>query len=72
MRTAASTPQESDEAYGRRLVAELEAEIARLGPRNVIAFVAETVVGATARRGPAGAGLFPRGSASCATGTASC
>jgi len=40
-------PGESDEAYGRRLVAELEAEIARLGPRNVIAFVAETVVGAT-------------------------
>jgi adenosylmethionine-8-amino-7-oxononanoate aminotransferase len=40
-------PGESAEAYGQRLVAELEAEIARLGPRNVIAFVAETVVGAT-------------------------
>ncbi len=39
---------ETPEAYGRRLVAELEAEFERLGPRNVIAFVAETVVGATA------------------------
>jgi adenosylmethionine-8-amino-7-oxononanoate aminotransferase len=41
------TAGETDEAYGQRLVAELEAEIGRLGPRNVIAFVAETVVGAT-------------------------
>jgi len=38
---------ETPEAYGRRLVAELAAEIERLGPENVIAFVAETVVGAT-------------------------
>ncbi len=39
---------ETPEAYGRRLVDELSAAIDRLGPRNVIAFVAETVVGATA------------------------
>ncbi|HLS56660.1 MAG TPA: aspartate aminotransferase family protein [Zeimonas sp.] len=38
---------ETPEAYGRRLVAELASEIERLGPGNVIAFVAETVVGAT-------------------------
>ena len=38
---------ETPEAYGRRLVAELETEIERLGPGNVIAFVAETVAGAT-------------------------
>ncbi|MCC6534176.1 MAG: aspartate aminotransferase family protein [Burkholderiales bacterium] len=38
---------ETLEGYGRRLAAELEAEIQRLGPQSVIAFVAETVVGAT-------------------------
>ncbi len=38
---------ESDEQYVARLAAELEAEFQRLGPRNVIAFIAETVVGAT-------------------------
>ncbi|GMV02382.1 MAG: aspartate aminotransferase family protein [Burkholderiaceae bacterium] len=38
---------ETAESYGARLVAELAAEIERLGPRNVIAFVAETVGGAT-------------------------
>ncbi len=38
---------ESDTAYGARLVRELEAEIERLGPDRVIAFVAETVGGAT-------------------------
>lgn len=39
---------ESDEQYGDRLAAELEATIAGLGPDTVAAFVAETVVGATA------------------------
>ncbi len=39
---------ESPEAYGRRLVDELSACIDALGGENVIAFVAETVVGATA------------------------
>ncbi len=38
---------ETDEVYGLRLAAELEAEIVRLGGDKVIAFVAETVVGAT-------------------------
>ena len=39
---------ETPEQYGQRLVAELEATIERLGGENVIAFVAETVGGATA------------------------
>jgi len=38
---------ESDAAYGQRLVRELEQEVQRLGPDRVIAFVAETVGGAT-------------------------
>ncbi|MCO6416826.1 aspartate aminotransferase family protein [Siccirubricoccus sp. KC 17139] len=38
---------ESDAQYVARLVAELEAEFQRLGPDTVIAFMAETVVGAT-------------------------
>jgi adenosylmethionine-8-amino-7-oxononanoate aminotransferase len=43
-RRADETPQQ----YGQRLVEELSHAIERLGPQNVIAFVAETVVGATA------------------------
>ena len=39
---------ESAEAYGQRLARELEDEICRIGPSRVIAFVAETVGGATA------------------------
>lgn len=38
---------ESDADYVTRLAAELEAEFQRLGPDSVIAFIAETVVGAT-------------------------
>ncbi|MDH4172632.1 MAG: aspartate aminotransferase family protein, partial [Betaproteobacteria bacterium] len=38
---------ETEDAYGQRLAAELESEIQRLGAQAVIAFVAETVVGAT-------------------------
>ena len=38
---------EDDAAYVARLAAELEAEFQRLGPDTVIAFCAETVVGAT-------------------------
>ena len=41
-------PGESSEEYGRRAAQALEDEILRLGPETVIAFVAETVVGATA------------------------
>jgi adenosylmethionine-8-amino-7-oxononanoate aminotransferase len=39
---------ESAAAYGQRLVAELAGAIDALGGENVIAFVAETIVGATA------------------------
>jgi adenosylmethionine-8-amino-7-oxononanoate aminotransferase len=38
---------EDDAAYAARLAAELEAEFQRLGPETVLAFCAETVVGAT-------------------------
>ncbi len=41
-------PDETAEQYGQRLVRELEETIERLGPQNVMAFVAETVGGATA------------------------
>jgi adenosylmethionine-8-amino-7-oxononanoate aminotransferase len=41
-------PEETPEAYGERLGDELEAKITALGPESVIAFIAETVVGATA------------------------
>ena len=39
---------ESEEEYGQRVANELEAEILRVGPEKVCAFVAETVGGATA------------------------
>ncbi|MGV3494568.1 MAG: aspartate aminotransferase family protein [Ramlibacter sp.] len=41
-------PDETQEQYALRLARELEAEIERAGPRSVIAFVAETIGGATA------------------------
>ncbi|WP_090928756.1 aspartate aminotransferase family protein [Palleronia marisminoris] len=41
-------PDESAEDYGLRAANELEAEIERLGPETVMAFIAEPVVGATA------------------------
>jgi adenosylmethionine-8-amino-7-oxononanoate aminotransferase len=40
-------PNETPEAYGARLAQELEDTVDRLGGENVIAFCAETVVGAT-------------------------
>ena len=51
---------ETTEAYADRLIAELEAEIARLGPETVMAFVAEPVVGATLGAVPAVEGYFAR------------
>jgi adenosylmethionine-8-amino-7-oxononanoate aminotransferase len=51
---------ESDVAYGERLAAELDAEIRRLGGDQVIAFVAETVVGATLGAATPVAGYFRR------------
>jgi len=51
---------ESDAAYAQRLADELEAKILELGPENVAAFVAETVVGATAGVLPPVEGYFKR------------
>jgi len=56
---------ESDADYVARLAAELDAEFARLGPDTVIAFVAETVVGATAGCVAALPGYFPAMRAVC-------
>ena len=53
-------PGETEQEYGRRAADELEAEILRLGPETVAAFVAETVVGATAGVVPAAPGYFKR------------
>jgi adenosylmethionine-8-amino-7-oxononanoate aminotransferase len=51
---------ETDATYGERLAAELEAEMRRLGGNKVIAFVAETVAGATLGAVPPVAGYFKR------------
>ncbi|XVO85343.1 aspartate aminotransferase family protein [Pseudomonas palleroniana] len=51
---------ESAEALGVRLAGELEAEILRLGAENVMAFVAEPVVGATLGAVTAVPGYFKR------------
>lgn len=51
---------EADEQYAARLAGELEAEIERLGADQVIAFVAETVSGATLGAVPPVPGYFRR------------
>ena len=51
---------ETSEAYGERLAEELDDKIEELGGENVIAFVAETVVGATLGAVPAVPGYFQR------------
>ncbi|MCR9255001.1 MAG: aspartate aminotransferase family protein [Alphaproteobacteria bacterium] len=51
---------ESAYDYGQRVANELEAEILRLGPETVMAFVAEPVVGATAGAVPPVEGYFKR------------
>jgi len=51
---------ETPEGYGVRLAAELEDVIARLGPETVIAFVVETVGGATSGAIPPVPGYFRR------------
>jgi adenosylmethionine-8-amino-7-oxononanoate aminotransferase len=51
---------ESELDFGLRLANELEAEILRLGPDEVMAFVAEPVVGATLGAVPAADGYFKR------------
>jgi adenosylmethionine-8-amino-7-oxononanoate aminotransferase len=53
-------PGESEEAYGRRTADALEAKILELGGDTVMAFVAETVVGATAGAVPPARGYFRR------------
>lgn len=54
------TDAESAEAYGQRAAQELEDEILRLGPDQVMAFMAEPVVGATLGAVPAVEGYFRR------------
>ncbi len=51
---------ESLDAYGQRVAQELEAEILRLGPETVMAFMAEPVVGATMGAVPSVDGYFAR------------
>jgi adenosylmethionine-8-amino-7-oxononanoate aminotransferase len=51
---------ETAQAYGERLAEELEDKIDELGGGNVIAFVAETIVGATLGAVPAVTGYFKR------------
>ena len=56
---------ETDDAYVQRLADELEAKILELGDDKVIAFVAETVVGATAGAVPPVGDYFKRIRAVC-------
>jgi hypothetical protein len=51
---------EAPQAYGERLAREIEDKLQQLGPGNVIAFLAETVVGATLGAVPAVPGYFTR------------
>ena len=53
-------PDESAEEYGRRAADSLEQEIQQLGPETVMAFIAETVVGATAGAVPPAPGYLQR------------
>ncbi|MBS0519439.1 MAG: aspartate aminotransferase family protein [Proteobacteria bacterium] len=53
-------PDETPEAYGERLAQELSDKIDALGGANVIAFIAETMVGATLGAVPAVPGYFRR------------
>jgi adenosylmethionine-8-amino-7-oxononanoate aminotransferase len=52
--------REPPEDYARRAADALEQEIQRLGPGTVMAFIAETVVGATAGAVPPAPGYFRR------------
>ncbi|SNS31183.1 aspartate aminotransferase family protein [Tropicimonas sediminicola] len=53
-------PGESAEEYGRRAADALEAELLRVGPETVMAFMAEPVVGATAGALTPAPGYFKR------------
>src|SRR5258708_12491209 len=59
-------PGESAIAYGTRLARELEREIDRLGGNTVIAFVAETIAGATLGAAPPVPAYFKRVPEICA------
>ncbi len=56
---------ETPQAYGERLARELDARITELGADNVIAFVAETVVGASLGAVAAPPGYFQRVRETC-------
>ena len=53
-------PGETAEDYGKRAADSLEQELQRLGSETVMAFIAETVVGATAGAVPPAPGYFRR------------
>ena len=53
-------PNETAEAYGLRVADELEGKILELGENSVIAFIAETVVGATSGAVPPVSGYLKR------------
>jgi adenosylmethionine-8-amino-7-oxononanoate aminotransferase len=53
-------PGEAPEAYGQRAADSLEHEIRRAGPETIIAFIAETVVGATTGAVPPVPGYLQR------------
>jgi len=53
-------PDESEEAYGRRVADELETAILAAGPDTVAAFICEPVVGATLGAVPAAPGYLKR------------
>ncbi len=53
-------PGQSAEDYGRQAAEALEAEILEQGPESVVAFIAETVVGATAGAVPPAPGYLRR------------
>lgn len=53
-------PGESDEEYGLRAANLLEEKLLELGPEQVIAFIAEPVVGATSGAVPSAPGYFRR------------
>lgn len=53
-------PGQSAQDYGREAAQALEAELIKLGPESVVAFIAETVVGATAGAVPPAPGYLRR------------
>ncbi len=53
-------PGQSSDDYGRQAAGALESELLKLGPETVVAFIAETVVGATAGAVPPAPGYLRR------------